>query len=122
VNQDTADLDWMFRANAPAKGKRPDFFSDPDKEKLLSVLLALVAEHGVLRQRIDTLERLLEAGGSLDRAKIDSFVPDKHVGYERAALIREFVVRVMRGPQQQMEAMARDERPLEEVSRELGKT
>lgn len=116
---DGQDIDWMLRANAPAKGKRPEFFGDPDKEKLMSMLLALVGEHSVLRQRIDTLERLLEANGTLNRAEIDQFVPDKQAGEERGALIREFIARIMRGPQQQMEAIARDERPVDEISREL---
>lgn len=118
---DGGDLDWMVRANAPAKGKRPDFFGDPDKEKLLSMLLALVGEHSVLRQRIDTLERLLEAVGAIERSKIEGFVPDKQAGEERGALVRELIARVMRGPQQQMEAMTRDEAPVEDISRELGR-
>lgn len=118
VNQGP-DIDWMVRANAPAKGKRPDFLGDPDKEKMLSMLLAMIAEHSVMRSRLDTLERLLEHNGTLSRAEIEAYQPDRDAGRERGEMIREYVTRVMRGPQQQMEAMTRDEPPLEEVSREL---
>jgi hypothetical protein len=116
---EAADLDWVLRANLAPKGKRPEFFGDPDKEKLLSMVLALAGELSVLRLRLDTVERLLEASGGLDRAAIEGFAPDRQAGQERGELVREYVARIMRGPQQQMEAMSRDERPLEDVSREL---
>jgi predicted nucleic acid-binding Zn-ribbon protein len=116
---DSSDLDWMIRANAPAKGKRPDFFGDPDKEKLLSMLLALVAEHSVLRERLDTVERLLEQRGALDRSAIEAYAPEAQAAAERGAMIREYIARIMRGPQQAMEAMTQDEKPVEEISREL---
>jgi hypothetical protein len=113
------DLDWVLRANAAPKGKRPEFFGDPDKEKLLSMLLALAGEVAVLRLRLDTAERLLERQGVLDRTAIEGFAPDSGAGRERGEWLREFVARVMRGPQQQMEAIGSDEPPLEQVSAAL---
>lgn len=112
-------LDWMIRANKPPRGKRPDFFGDPDKERMLSMLMALVGEVSVLSERLDTVERLLEAGGTLKRGAIETFEPDKQAAYERGAMIREYIARIMRGPQQMMESMARDEPTIEEVSRQL---
>ena len=44
----TEPVDWMTRANARAKGKRPDFLGDPDKEKMLSMLMAVIGEVSVL--------------------------------------------------------------------------
>ena len=113
------DLDWMVRANTPPRGKRPDFLGDPDKERLLSMVLALTGEVSVLRERLDTVERLLEERGTLKREAIEAYRPDADAGRERGAMIRAFIARVLRGPQQMMEAMTRDERPLEEVSRDL---
>lgn len=112
-------IDWAIRANAAAKGKRPDFLGDPDKEKLLSMLMALVGEVSVLRLRVDTLERQLEEGGTIDRAAIEAYAPDRDAGQERGLMIREYIARIMRGPQQAMEAMTRNDKPVEEVSREL---
>ena len=117
---DGSDLDWMLRANLPPKGKRPEFFADPDKEKLLSMVLALTGELSVMRLRLDTLERLLEQSGALTREAIDRFEPDRAAGQERGEWVREYIARIMRGPQQQMEAMMREgDRPLDEVSAEL---
>lgn len=117
---DGADLDWMLRANLAPKGKRPEFFGDPDKEKLLSMVLALTGELSVMRLRLDTLERLLEQSGALSREAIESYAPDREAGQERGEWVREYVARIMRGPQQQMEAMMREgDRPLDEVSAEL---
>ena len=119
MSDESEPIDWMLRANAAAKGKRPDFLGDPDKEKLLSMLMALVGEVSVLRLRVDTLERQLEERGHLDRAAIETYAPDREAGRERGLLIREYIARIMRGPQQAMEAMTRDDKPVEDVSREL---
>ena len=109
-------LDWMLRANLAPKGKRPDFLGDPDKEKLLSMVLALTGELAVTRLRLDTIERML----GVDQAAIDAYAPDTQAGQERGEWLREYIARIMRGPQQAMEAMARTgDRPLDEVSREL---
>ena len=114
------DLDWMIRANLAPKGKRPDFFGDADKEKLLSMVLALTGELAVTRMRLDTVERLLEDKGLLSRSALEAFEPDRATGQERGEWLREYVARIMRGPQQQMEAMMREgDRPLDEVSAEL---
>ncbi|WP_373486449.1 hypothetical protein [Blastomonas sp.] len=115
----TDPIDWMTRANARAKGKRPDFLGDHDKERMLSILMAVIGEVSVLRERLDTVERLLEAKGTISRADIEGYAPDRDAGFERGAMIREYIARIMRGPQQMMEAMQTDDKPVEELSREL---
>ena len=112
-------IDWMLRANARAKGKRPQYFEDPAIDRVLSILMAVVGEVSVLRERLDTIERLLERKGSLTRDDIEAFVPDRDAAYERGCLTREYIARVMRGVQQDMEAMSADEPPVDEVRREL---
>lgn len=115
----TENLDWMLRANAKAKGKRPQYFDDPQVEAMLSMLMALVGEVSVLKERLDTVERLLEANGAIRREDIETFAPDRAAGTQRGAMIREYIARIMRGPQQQMEALRENEPPIEEVSRTL---
>ncbi|MBW4504596.1 MAG: hypothetical protein KME57_34885 [Scytonema hyalinum WJT4-NPBG1] len=44
-----------------AKGKRPVYFEDPQTDKVLAIVMALIGEVSVLRERLDTIERLLEA-------------------------------------------------------------
>ncbi|ESZ87842.1 MAG: hypothetical protein Q27BB25_07125 [Blastomonas sp. CACIA14H2] len=118
-NEVTEPVDWMIRANARAKGKRPDFLGDPDKERMLSMLMAVIGEVSVLRERLDTVERLLDAKGTISRADIESYRPDREAGYERGVMVRDYIARVMRGPQQMMEAMQADDKPVEDLSREL---
>jgi DNA-binding transcriptional ArsR family regulator len=45
-----------------AKGERPYFFDDPNVDRVVSMVMGLAGEVAVLHDRLDTLERLLEAG------------------------------------------------------------
>lgn len=112
-------IDWIGLSGKRAKGKRPDYFDDPAIDRLLSITMALVGEVSVLRQRLDTVERLLEAKGTIARAEIESYVADRDAAYERGVETSAYIARVMRGVQQSMEAMAVDEKPVEQVSQEL---
>jgi hypothetical protein len=114
------DIDWIARAGAKAKGKRPAYFEDPAIDRTLSILMALVGEVSVLRERMDTIERLLDAKGSISRADIDAYEPDRAAGHERGMLTREYIARVMRGVQQDMEALEELDTPsVEELSKSI---
>ena len=115
------DFDWIARAGKRAKGKRPEFFDDPALDRLYSVVLALVAEVSVLRERMDTIERLLDANGAVRREDIEQYKPDRAAGEERGLATRAYVARVMRGFQQEMEAMAADDRPIADWVEKLSK-
>lgn len=116
----TEDVDWIARAGAKAKGKRPAYFEDPAIDRLLSITMALVAEVSVLRERMDTIERLLEAKGRISRADIEGFVPDRAAAAERGQLTKAYIARVMRGVQQDMEALAELDQPdLDQWSRTI---
>ena len=115
----TDDIDWIARAGARAKGKRPEYFDDFATDRLMSIVMALVAEVSVLRQRQDTLERLLEAKGGVTRAEIEAYEPDAAAAYERGVETKAYIARVMRGVAQALEAMQADDKPVEEVRAEL---
>jgi hypothetical protein len=68
-----------------ARGQRPEYFADPAIDKVLSITMALAGETAVMRDRMDTIERLLEAGQPISRPAIDSYVPDDMVRTERDA-------------------------------------
>ena len=106
------EFDWVALSGRKAKGKRPEYFKDPALDRLYSVVFALAAEVSALRERHDTLERLLDAKGVLSRAEIESFEPDREAGEQRALETRAYVARIMRGFQQQVEAMEADEPPV----------
>lgn len=115
----TEELDWIARAGRRAKGKRPEYFDDPAMDRVLSILMAVVAEVSVLRQRQDTVERLLSAKQVISLADIEAFVPDKDQAEERGLATKAYIARVMRGVQQAMDAMEVEETPVEQISREL---
>ena len=53
-------------------------------------------EVGVMRERLDTVERLLDSQGSVTRAAIEAYRPDAKVEAERNAWRDEFLKRVYR--------------------------
>jgi hypothetical protein len=94
-----------------AKGRRPYFHDDPAVDKVLAVAMALAAELSVTRERLDTVERLLAEKGLLSAAEIDAWRPDDAAKQERAVLRSDFVRRVLRIVQQDLDEIeqARDE-------------
>ena len=115
----TDDIDWIARAGAKAKGKRPQYFDDPTIDRTLSIVMAVVGEVAVLRERLDTVERLLDAKGTISRADIEAYTPDREAGAERGLLHKEYLARILRGVQQDMEALAERGPSVDELSREL---
>jgi hypothetical protein len=112
-------IDWIARAGAKPKGARPKYLEDPASDRILSIVMALAGEVAVVKERLDTVERLLAARGSITRADIEAYVPDRTAGYERGLLHREFVARILRGVQQDMESLETTESSIEDVSRQL---
>jgi hypothetical protein len=113
------DIDWVARAGTRAKGQRPHYFDDPAQDRMLSILMALVGEVSVLRERQDTIERLLDAKGTLSRADIEAYAPDGDAAYERSVATKAYIARVMRALQQEMEAMQADDAPIADVVQQL---
>lgn len=116
---DHAPIDPIIRAGRRAKGKRPAYFDEPATDRILSIVMALAGEVAVNRERLDTIERLLDTNGTISRADIEAFVPDAQAGYDRGLLHREFVARILRGVQQDMEALETLDPPIDEVIRDL---
>jgi hypothetical protein len=114
-----APVDPIVRAGRRAKGKRPAYFDEPAIDRILSIVMALAGEVAVNRERLDTIERLLDAKGTISRDDIEGFVPDTAAGYDRGLLHREFVARILRGVQQDMEALETRDPPIDEVIRGL---
>jgi hypothetical protein len=114
-----SDVDYIARAGAKAKGKRPAYFEDPAIDRTLSIVMAIAGEVAVLRERMDTIERLLDTHGTISRADIESYVPDIQAGKERGLLHKDYIARILRGVQQDMEALAMNEKSTADLSIEL---
>jgi len=119
-------LDHIALAGKKAKGKRPYYFDNPDVDRVLSITMAIAGELAVSRERIDTLERVLESKGLLNQQDIDSFSPSSEQAEQRGLWQQEFIARILRVVQQEREAVQEQaksgcENDLEEISQELGK-
>ena len=86
-----------------ARGKRPRYFSDPATDRLLGILMSLIGEVSVLRDRLDSVERLIEAGGLFSREDIDQFLPDAEAEAQREETRKRYIARVMRVIQNEKE-------------------
>lgn len=78
-----------------SKGKRPLYLDSPDLDKLLKITLALAGEVSVLRERLDTIEHLLDKEGTLSRAAIASYQPDLELAKERETWRGEYIARIL---------------------------
>jgi hypothetical protein len=87
-----------------AKGRKPQYFSDPATDKLMWMTLTLMEELAVTRDRLDTVERLLEARRVVRRADIERFEPPPPAAAEREARRAAFVDRVLRAVEAELEA------------------
>jgi hypothetical protein len=90
------DQDVLTLAAQPARGRRPRFVADPVVDRMMSVTLSLVAELAVARERIDTLERVLERRGLLSRDEVERYAPDEAAARERGQLHEQYLMQVFR--------------------------
>ena len=79
-----------------AKGKRPRYFSDPAIDKLHAIVMSLIGELSVTRDRLDALERVLDEKGTVSRDDLEAYVPDAAAEAERRERRAAYIARVMR--------------------------
>jgi hypothetical protein len=79
-----------------SKGRRPNFFDDPAIDQMMTFMLELMTEVAVVRERLDTVERLLDANDSVSRAEIEAYRANADVEAERVAWRNAYFQRVMR--------------------------
>ena len=107
-----------------AKGRRPYFFDDPNIDKLLAMIMALTGEVSVLRERIDTHERLAAKKKWSSHQAIEDYEPDDITEAFRSQWRSEFIARVLRIVQVELDQISREseekeyEKIVEEVSKE----
>ncbi len=57
------------------KAGRPAFFSDPEIDRLLAIIVRLMTEHSVLNERVKSLEALLAQSGVITGEALEQFEP-----------------------------------------------
>jgi hypothetical protein len=115
-------FDPLALSGAKARGKRPYFLEDKDVERLMTVTMALAQEVSVLRERLDTVERLLEKKKVLTQVDIEKFAPSKNEAQERGRMVQEFLARILRVLQQEREAASMGDQSSEDVADELARS
>ena len=97
-----------------AKGERPFFFDNPDVDKLLSMLMGLAGEVSVMRDRMDTIERLAAERNLFTTEDIEAYKPDADVMQQRAARRQEMLGEITRIVYSEIEGLeGREEIPYE---------
>ena len=79
-----------------AKGKRPQFFDSPEIDQMMTFIIELTTEVSVLRDRLNTVEHLLDSQGTISREDIENFTPDPAVEAERLHARRALIEKVFR--------------------------
>ncbi|MDE1149797.1 MAG: hypothetical protein PW843_24870 [Azospirillaceae bacterium] len=77
-----------------AKGKRPNFYDTPGLDQAVSMIMVLANELSVLRDRLDSAERVAKAGGLDLAAGIETLVLDQAALEEREARRQDFLERL----------------------------
>jgi hypothetical protein len=101
-----------------ARGQRPEYFADPSIDKVLSITMALAGETAVMRDRLDTIERLLASGKPISKEAIDSYQPDETIRGERDAWRDEFldvVLRIVHQEREELSKRAAEMRPYQDA-------
>jgi hypothetical protein len=87
-----------------AKGKKPIYF-DSVTDKLLSMVLTLMGELSVMRDRLDTVERLIEKHKLFKQDEIETFELSEEVNQIRTERRAAYIARVLKSVQDELESL-----------------
>lgn len=87
-----------------ARGAQPAFFAEPALEAMHGMLVVLMEEVCVLRDRLDTYERLGAQGIAVTPESVDAYTPDAGAEAEREQRRKATIRRVLRPVKQLHEA------------------
>lgn len=106
---DASVVNDITMAGDKSKGARPYFFESKETERVMNIAMAIATEVAVVRERMDTIERLLEAKGILTQNEIEQFVPTDEQAEERQLWHTKYSARILRIIQQELDAIAHPE-------------
>jgi hypothetical protein len=79
-----------------ANWRRPIPDEDPVTARLMAMVAALTSELSILRERLDTVERLAEQAGLFTQAEIEAYAPGTEAAAARDALRRRGIQKVFK--------------------------
>lgn len=118
AKQATASAEWIPGHPYPepeaerirtAKGHRPYFFDDPNIDRLLAMVMALTGEVSVIRERLDTHERLAQKKKWATHQTIEDYEPDEITEDFRAQWRADYTARILRILQVELDQIRRGE-------------
>lgn len=77
-----------------ARGKRPDFYETPGVDEAMSMIMVLAGELAVLRDRLDSAERVAKVHGIDLAAGIEALELDQAALEEREGWRQDFLARL----------------------------
>ena len=92
-----------------AKGGRPLFLETPAQDDLLAIVVAVAQELAVMRERADTVERLLVQKGILGPEDVEDYKPDQSIDLIREQWRQDYLGRIFRAVKERAEAEAAGE-------------
>jgi hypothetical protein len=84
----------MRQLERNARGKRPQFYDTPGMDEAMSMIMVLANELSVVRDRLDTVEKVAAAKGVILDAEIEAFEPDQAVLEARELTRQDFLARL----------------------------
>jgi hypothetical protein len=84
----------MRKLERNARGKRPVFYDTPGLDEAMSMIMVLANELSVVRDRLDTVEKVAAAKGVILDAEIEAFEPDQAVLEARELRRQDFLARL----------------------------
>ena len=78
------------------KGRNPHFFPDPNIDRLLSMMMEMASEVSVMRDRLDTHERLAASKGLYTEDDIEAFRPNEDEAQAREEWRGKFLDRILK--------------------------
>jgi hypothetical protein len=100
---------WSERPRKAVGPERPSYFDAADVDRVMAVLLALVSEVAAIRDRLDTHERLADAGQAPSVAAVEAYRADGPAEAEREVWRDAYIRRLFRVITEDVEALRRDE-------------
>lgn len=106
-SEDTAEV--LTRLRGEARTERPQYFDDPAIDRVLAIAVTLAQEVGVAVERLDTLERVLDAKGMVSPEDLREYEPSAEVQQDRLRWHQAFVTRLLGVLEQEYQSLSRSD-------------
>lgn len=108
-----AEKVWM------PKGRPSPFHDGPTNDQLLSMVMALTVEVSILRERLDTHERVSEAKGGFGTGDIEAYNAGIDANAERSSLRSRIMHKVFRVLRQETARLETKEEDYDKIMKEF---